>query len=344
MSDFAIGSRVLGPGRDPYLIAEIGVNHDGDPRRAAELVRAARDAGADAVKFQLFDAARLLSADARFARYQEALDLPDPRAMLEALELPVEVMVELAAEARGLGIDPIVTVFSVELVAVAESIGVAAYKTASPDLVHRPLLEALAATGRPLIVSTGAATLDEVLRADGWLARRPVAFLQCVSSYPTPDLDAELAGIASIARATSRVVGYSDHTGAIETGGLAVAAGASILEKHLTYDRTASGPDHAASLDPAEFAAYAAFARRAAGMLGSGKRVLSIEEDVRAVSRQSLVAARSLPRGRRIERSDLVVKRPGTGLPPWTLEETIGRVLLRDVEADRVLRPEDLAP
>lgn len=344
MSGFAIGPRAIGPGCAPYVIAEIGVNHDGDPRRAAELVRAARDAGADAVKFQLFDAALLMSADARFARYQEGLDLPDPRTMLEALELPAGAIRELAAEARALGVDPIVTVFSVDLVAAAEAIGVAAYKTASPDLAHRPLLDALAATGRPLIVSTGAATLEEVLRADGWLVGRAVAFLQCVSSYPTPDAQAELAGIASIAGATRRVVGYSDHTGSIETGGLAVAAGASILEKHLTYDRAARGPDHAASLDPSDFAAYVRFARRAAAMLGPGKRVLPIEEDVRSVSRQSLVAARALPRGRRIERGDVVVKRPGTGLPAWMLDEVVGRALLRDVEADRVLRAEDLAP
>lgn len=328
----------------PYVIAEIGVNHDGDSGRARELVRAAKAVGADAVKFQLFDAELLLSADARFARYQEGLGVADPRTMLSALELPAEAITLLAKDARAIGLDPIVTVFSVGLVDAAESIGVAAYKTASPDLVHQPLLEALAATGRPLLISTGAATIEEVARAATWLAGRPTAFLQCVSSYPTPDDAASLAGIAEIARATGRPVGYSDHTGALDMGGLAVAAGARILEKHLTYDRAARGPDHAASLDPSGFAEYVRLARRAARLVGEGKRVLAIEEDVRSVSRQSLVAVRSLEAGYELRRGDLTVKRPGSGIPPWRHDETLCRRLARAVEVDRVLRDEDLAP
>lgn len=340
---FAVGDRAIGPGHQPYVIAEIGVNHDGDLALGSRLVRAAREAGADAVKFQLFDAELLMSADARFAAYQEKLDAPDPRAMLRALELSTAAMGTLVAEAKSLGLHAIVTVFSEGLVEPAESMGASGYKSASPDIVHRPLLEAMARTGRPLIVSTGAASLEEVGRAAGWLAERRVAFLQCVSSYPTPDEHANLGAMAMIGAATGAVVGYSDHTTSVDSGGLAVAAGACILEKHLTYDRRAKGPDHAASLDPGQFAEYVRLARRAFAMLGGGKAVAPIEEDVRRVSRQSLVARRDLAAGSTIGAGDLTAKRPGTGIAPYRLAEILGRRLRAAVAADHVLRDEDLA-
>ncbi|MBL9148493.1 MAG: N-acetylneuraminate synthase family protein [Phycisphaerae bacterium] len=347
MSGFAIEARTIGDGAPTYVIAEIGVNHDGDVARGRELVRLASEVGADAVKFQLFDAVSLMSADAAFAAYQRDLGAKDPRAMLAALELAPAAMAELCALARSCGVHPIVTVFNVELVDAAERMGVAAYKSASPDVIHRPLLEAMSGTGRPLIVSTGAADLDEIRRAGAWLRGRAAAWLQCVSSYPTPDARAALGGMRDIRRAVGAsghgVVGYSDHTTSIDTGALAVAAGAEILEKHLTYDRAARGPDHAASLDPGQFAEYVRLVRRAEAMLGQGKVVLEIEADVRRVSRQSLVATRAIRRGESLSARDLCAKRPGTGIPPWRLRETVGRVAARDIAPDHVLREEDLA-
>src|SRR5262249_39519387 len=161
-----------------------------------ELVRAARRAGADAVKFQLFEAALLMSADAGFAEYQRDLGAKDPRSMLRALELSAQDMTTLCAAARRAGLHPIVTIFSIGLIEAAERMNVAAYKSASPDLVHRHLLEAMCATGKTLIVSTGASDLDEVRRAALWLRGRSAAWLHCVSSYPTPDERANLRGIA----------------------------------------------------------------------------------------------------------------------------------------------------
>lgn len=339
---FAIAGRAIGPGLEPYVIAEIGVNHDGNVVRGQDLVQAASDAGADAVKFQLFEADLLMSEDSRLARYQAEAGATDPREMLREYEMPIELMSLLAQDARSLGLHVIVTVFSASLVDGAESMGVDAYKVASPDIIHRPLISRLAATGRPLVLSTGAAEAGEIRRACGWTVGSPSAFLHCVSSYPTAESDATLAGILELAEWTGGVVGYSDHTVAVDTGALAVAAGASILEKHLTYDRAAAGPDHAASLDRGQFAEYVCQARRAHAMLGSGKRVLPAEADVRAVSRQSLVAARALAAGTVLSADDLTVKRPGTGIPPHRLEATVGRRLLRAVEADRVLRPEDV--
>ena len=226
-----------------------------------------------------------------------------------------------------------------------------AYKTASPDIIHRPLLDALAATGRPLIVSTGASTMLEVARAAEWLsgARRDarLAFLQCVSSYPTPDDLAALGGIGALAAALPGVpIGYSDHTASEAMGAFAVAAGACILEKHFTYDRSARGPDHAASLDAAGFARYAAHARTARPPHGHthaaatrvagapGKAVQPIERDVRTVSRQSIVSRAALPAGHVLTRDDLTFKRPGTGIPPWALGEVTGARLARAVLPD----------
>ncbi|MBX3358490.1 MAG: N-acetylneuraminate synthase family protein [Phycisphaeraceae bacterium] len=363
-----IGSREIGPEQSPYIIAELGVNHDGSVDRAMELVRAADEAHADAVKLQLFETDRLMSRAARLAVYQSRAGESDPFAMLRRLELGIDQMRPVVEHARDLGMQTIVTVFSVELVAVAEGLasaygGFDAYKTASPDITNRPLLEALAATGKPLILSTGAATLDEVSRAIGWLAgaRDRLAVLQCVSAYPTPMEHASLGGIAAIRGVFGEPVGYSDHTPSIETGWMAVACGASILEKHFTYSRSAAGPDHAASLEPVEFMEYGAKAverrlsarRGGAGGEGAehvtcpvsappGKPVLAIEEDVRTVSRQSLTTTRALPAGHRLAREDLTIKRPGTGIPPYELDATLGRVLVRGVEADMPLTQGDL--
>lgn len=360
----------------PYIIAEIGVNHDGNPATAEELVRTAAGVGADAVKFQLFRADMLMSRASRLAAYQERAGESDPLDMLRRLELGLDNLRQLVALTHAVGIHAIVTVFSVELVAPAAEIPWDAFKSASPDITNRPLLEAMASTGKPLIISTGASTIREVGRALGWLrdARDRTALLQCVSAYPTPDEHAELGGIIALREIFDGPVGYSDHTTGEETGALAVEHGACLLEKHFTYDRTAPGPDHGASLEPPMFARYAAAARRTrvvlndprvaveaespegrrererlargqsrpSGISPAQKRVLPIEEDVRAVSRQSVTTTRPLKAGHVIARADLTIKRPGTGIPAYELDRVVGRRVRRTVEADMPLTPDDL--
>lgn len=332
-----IGEREIGVGERAYVIAEIGVNHDGDPARALSLTEDAARAGADAIKLQFFETDRLTSGAARLAAYQASAGETDPLTMLRRLELAIEDMAPVVDRAHELGIHAIVTVFSVELVEVAQSLAWDAYKTASPDIVHRPLLDRLAETGRPMIVSTGASTLDEVERAAGWLgsARDRLAFLQCVSAYPAPA--SALDGIGAIAGATGLTVGYSDHTQSEDTGGEAVERGAAILEKHLTYDRGAAGPDHAASLEPEGLARYVGLAQQRAVSQPTGigeKHLLDVERDVRRVSRQSIVAARAIRSGEVIGPSDVTFKRPGTGLEPWRVGELVGRCASRDVAVD----------
>lgn len=342
-----IGDREIGPNHPPYVIAEIGVNHDGSVERALALARMARDAGADAVKLQLFKTDLLLSRSAKLAAYQESAGETDPIGMLRRLELSVEQMTPVVGVIHELRLHAIVTVFSVELVGEARGLGWDAYKTASPDIINRPLLDEIATTGGPMIVSTGASTLAEVERAVGWLKRagERVALLQCVSCYPTPIEHASLGGIAAIGEVFAGPVGYSDHTAGVETGAMAVAAGACVLEKHLTYDRSAAGPDHAASLDVDGFGRYVELARsgvRADDSLEPLKRVLDIERDVRSVSRQSLIPRHSFPAGHVLTRDDLTIKRPGIGLEPCELEGVVGRALARDVEADVPLTRGDL--
>lgn len=355
-----IATHDIGPTHAPYIIAEIGVNHDGSVERALELTDAAATAGADAIKLQLFEADRLMSSAAKLAAYQKAAGESDPIEMLRRLELSAAQMAPIVDRAHARGIHAIVTVFSTELIDDAETLAWDAYKTASPDIIHRPLLERLVDTSRPLIISTGASTPDEVSRAASWLTAREgatgsrTAFLQCVSSYPTAIEHAELGGILALRSLLPNPIGYSDHTASIETGAIAVGLGACILEKHFTYDTRAAGPDHAASLAPDAFARYATLARDAWRSLQTDgramettgiepiKRVIAIEEDVRRVSRQSVVTTKALPTGHVLAHSDLAVKRPGTGIPAFELQAVIGRTLARRVEADVPLKRKDL--
>lgn len=346
-----IGQSVIGAGHRPYIIAELGVNHDGSLSRALELTDMAAECGADAVKLQCFEAQRLMSRASCLASYQERAGERNPIDMLKRLELPLDHMREVVERAHERGIHALVTVFSVELVEQAARIEWDAFKTASPDIIHLPLLEALMATGRPLIISTGASTLGEVEQAARWLA--PAAertmYMQCVSSYPTPQGLEAFEGISAVAQATGRPCGYSDHTASAQTGALACEAGAVALEKHITWSTLAAGPDHGASLDRKGLLAYCKLVRSSheAGRSGTctlmpRKEVLQIEREVRRVSRQSLVATRSLPAGHRLSRSDLTIKRPGTGLPPWMLTQAVGAVLAAPVAADTPLCSGDL--
>ncbi|MFM9958995.1 MAG: N-acetylneuraminate synthase family protein [Phycisphaerales bacterium] len=347
---FRIAGREIGDNQPVYIIAEIGVNHDGDAARARELVDAAARAGADAVKFQFFRADLLMSASAKLAAYQKSAGETDALSMLRRLELGIDDLAAAGARAHELGLRAIVTVFSEPLVREAECFAWNAYKTASPDLVNTPLLAALRATNRPMIISTGAATMAEVRGTLAWLSVHgdgQVALLQCVSSYPCPDEHAALSGIGALRAVHAGPVGYSDHTSSLDTGALAVAAGASILEKHLTWSNRATGPDHAASLEPLAFAEYVRAARRAHTMLGSagprGKQLLEVEHEVRRVSRQSLTTARALRRGEAFSPENLCCKRPGDGVPAAEMSRIVGRRAARDLDADTTLRAEDIS-
>jgi N,N'-diacetyllegionaminate synthase len=342
MTEFQVGDRIVGPSQPPLVIAEIGVNHDGSLQRALELVAAAHGSGADAVKLQFFRAQTLLHSSAALAGYQEGkTSAQNPFDLLKKYELPSDEIRRVVQRIRELKMIPIATPFSPSDMELVESQRLPAIKIASPDLVNRPLLERAASLKKPLIVSTGAATLDEIATTIGWLRNWGSEFslLHCVSAYPVKNSDAHLAWIDELANRFNCVVGFSDHTTSHLSGALAVAAGACIIERHLTYDRNAQGPDHAASSNPGQFDRYVKLIREAQVFRGSpGKTVLPIEEDVREVSRQSLVLRRSIYPGETLKPDDLTVQRPGTGLPAAEITQAVGRKITRFVNAGSMLQ------
>lgn len=327
----SIGERMLSRDHPAFVIAEIGVNHDGSLQRALELVAHAARAGADAVKLQLFHAQTLVNPAATMAHYQKTHCADDSVIqMLGRYELSDDAVHRTIAAIKAAGMLPIATPFSLDQVGLIDQLDLPAIKIASPDLVNWPLLDASIQTGRPLLLSTGAATMDEVSHTVDRLNERfaRYALLHCISSYPTPDGSAHLGWISELRHRFGCVLGYSDHTANLLSGALAVAAGACVIEKHLTYDRAACGPDHSSSADPQQFGEYIRLIRSAEQLCGQGKKyVLDIEQDVRRVSRQSLVLAQSLEAGQVLQKSNLIIQRPGTGIPAARRDEVVGRAL-----------------
>lgn len=339
---FTLGTRTVGDGAPCFVIAEAGVNHDGDAQQALALVRAAKDAGADAVKFQTFRAETLVAAGARTAAYQQAsTGDTDQTAMLKRLELPLDALRACRAEAERIGIVFLSTPFDVASADLLAEMKVPGFKLGSGELTNLPLLAHIARLGRPLIVSTGMATLDEVEAAARTIRLHgdpPVAWLHCVSSYPTPVHEANLRAMDSLRLALGGPVGWSDHTVGVETALAAVARGAQVIEKHLTLDRTLAGPDHAVSLEPKDLARLIAQIRLVESALGDGvKRPAPCERDTAEVARRSLVAARDLPAGHTLTAADLAVKRPGTGLAPDQLTRLVGKTLIKPLNVDHLM-------
>lgn len=347
MRPIRIQDRHVGDEHPVLVIAEIGVNHDGSEARAIDLVHVAKRAGADAVKLQLFSADRLVEADTATAAYQQrACDADDQRELLRRLELPIESVRRVVGEARALGLVPLATPFSIEDVETIRALDLPAVKIASPDLINKPLLRRAASLGVPVILSTGACTHEEIVAAIDWMDPFDVAriVLHCVSNYPTAAVDANLSWIQTLRESLGVAVGFSDHCESVLSGALATAAGACVVEKHLTYDCTAAGPDHAASFDEAEFAEYVRLIRLAERMRGGGeRRVLDVEKDVRTLSRQSLIAGRSIRSGERISWDDLATRRPADGMSPVRADEIVGQIATCAIAAGTRLQPEMFA-
>lgn len=344
----SIGTAIVGGGAPCFVIAEAGVNHNGDVALAEQLIDAAAAAGADAVKFQTFVPERLVSSSADKAAYQkETTGGGSQKEMLEKLALPPSAWPRLQAHARRRGICFFSTPFDEESADLLLDLGVPALKIGSGELTNHLLLAHVARAKVPVLLSTGMAKLDEV-KAGAEVARSagaPIAVFQCVSSYPAEARDCNLRAMDTLRAALGCPVGFSDHTLGLTVPTAAVAMGAELLEKHLTLDTTMEGPDHRASLDPRAFAELVVAVRAVEAARGDGeKRPTPAEEDVRRVARRSLFWARSRPRGAVVERADLQALRPGTGLSPARLDVVIGRRLATDVVAGALVALEDLAP
>jgi N,N'-diacetyllegionaminate synthase len=318
------------------IIAEAGVNHNGDPRLAFQLVEAAAQAGADVVKFQTFTAAELATEAAPKADYQTRNDgAGNQRQMLRRLELSPSQHRKLAAHCRNCGIDFLSTAFGIPELELLLDLGIGAIKVPSGEITHRPLLEvmadAAASRNLPVFLSTGMSTLGEVEAAleiflEAGVAREAVTLMHCLSAYPAPEEQINLRAMISLGAAFSCPVGYSDHTLGLTAPVAAVALGAVVIEKHLTLDVHLPGPDHRASLEPEPFAAMVAAIRSCECMLGDGlKQPQPAEQNTRQVARRSLRAARFIPAGQPFRPDDLICQRPADGISPMFYQNVLGR-------------------
>lgn len=343
MDTLTIGNHKVGPGQPVFVIAEAGVNHNGDPELARALIDAAAEAGVQAVKFQTFKADKLVTKQAKMAAYQvqntgqETSQLD----MLKKLELEYEAHQALKEYAESKGLVFLSTPFDEDAIDFLFDLGVEAFKAGSGDLTNIPYLEKMARKGIPVIISTGMATLEESREAaEAILAtgNKQLAVLHCTSNYPCPFEEVNLAAMATLGRELGVLTGYSDHTAGILVPLLAVSAGAHIIEKHFTLDKSMEGPDHLASLEPGELKEMVAQLKLVETILGDGeKRPNPSEAKVMEQVRKSVVAAVDIPEGAVFSSEMLTVKRPATGLHPRTLKRIIGKRAVRTIAADELL-------
>lgn len=338
-----IGDRCISKQDPVFIIAEAGVNHNGDLALAKQLVDAAVSAGADCVKFQTFKAEDVISEHAPKAAYQlrTTSRTESQLDMAKKLELPFAAFRELNDYCRAQNIMFLSSPFDLASVDFLTTLDVPAFKIPSGEITNFPLLECVARKRKPIIMSTGMSSLLDVQEAVGVLKRAGnsnIVLLHCVSAYPADPRDANLRAIHTMETALELPVGFSDHTPGIEIALAAVALGACVIEKHFTLSQDLPGPDHKASLEPEDLSALVHGIRKVEAALGHGrKEPLPCERNVAAVARKSLVAALYIPLGSVLTEELVAIKRPGTGLPPSMLAQILGHKAKRDIPAGTLL-------
>jgi N,N'-diacetyllegionaminate synthase len=327
------------------IIAEAGVNHNGDLALAKQLVEAAAQAGADLVKFQTFTADQLATSHAKMAEYQRVNtgELSSQLEMLRHLELSPADHEKLMAHCDSCGIGFFSSAFDLDGLSYLHSIGAQRFKVPSGEITNLPYLRHMASFGMPVILSTGMSNMGEIEEAidtmeSAGLARNFLTVLHCNTEYPTPAHDVNLNAMVSIRQAFGVEVGYSDHTLGTEVPIAAVALGAKVIEKHLTLDRSMLGPDHKASLEPTEFAAMVCSIRNIELAMGNGiKRSSNSEKKNIPIARKSLVAIAPIRAGDSFSDLNIGAKRPGMGLSPMLWDEVVGRIARRDFAVDELI-------
>jgi sialic acid synthase SpsE len=338
---FEIAGRSVGPDEPTYVIAEAGANHNRQFDLATQLIAVAAEAGADAVKFQVYTGAGLYAAET--PHFQYLADDRAPGELLDAVALPREWLPELAAQAREMGLAFFATPFDAHAVEALAAINVPAMKIASFELVDLPLITLAASVGVPMILSAGMATYGEIedaLAAVEAGGNREVALLRCASVYPAPAEILNLRAMRTMREAFGVPVGLSDHTTGIAVPTAAAAIGSELLEKHFTLSRSMSGPDHPFALEPDELRSMVLSIREAEASLGNGRLEgpsgLESAEMYR-LARRSVVAAVEIPAGTTIKREMLTTKRPGYGIKPREIDLLVGRTSRVDIGSDEVI-------
>jgi N-acetylneuraminate synthase/N,N'-diacetyllegionaminate synthase len=343
-----IAGRKVGLHQPCFVIAEAGVNHNGDFALAKRLIDIAKESGAHAVKFQTFIPEKVISPSAPKAAYQTQTTDPDESQldMVRKLQLSFDHFVALKEYCESRDILFLSTPFDHESADFLDELGMVAFKIPSGEITNTPFIRHLAAKGKPLIVSTGMSTLAEVdaaLTAIADKGNQEVMLLHCVSSYPAPAAEVNLRAMKTMAQAFKVPVGYSDHTKGLNIALAAVALGACIIEKHFTLDRNLPGPDHQSSLEPNELGLLVAAVREVESALGDGnKQAAACERDVILVARRSLVASRLISAGAVISADSIAILRPGTGLPPFMIDRVLGRRARTDISPGTILTLEML--
>ena len=326
-----------------YIIAEAGVNHNGSLEIARRLVDAAKDCGAEAVKFQTFKAERLVTRNAEKAEYQKRTgSVGDSQfEMLKKLELGGDDFRVLLGHCNQIGIDFLSSPFDEESADLLDSLGMVAFKIPSGEITNHPFLKHVALKRKPVILSTGMSSLGEVEEAVDIfnLNGTPrLTLLHCITEYPAPYGEINLNAIGTLREAFKLDVGYSDHTPGIEIPLAAVALGATVIEKHFTLDNTMEGPDHRASLNPDDFRRMVLSIRNVEQAMGDGiKRPAPCEVKNKAIARKSVVAAITIKNGEIISLDKLSIKRPGYGVQPKDIEKIVGQRVNRTIEVDEVI-------
>lgn len=337
-----VGGRSVGDGKPCFVVAEAGANHNRDLGMARELVDVAALAAADAVKFQTYSAETLYSKKTPAFSYLKAMASESTWDLIKEIELPREWQAELAAHARKRGIRFFSTPFDFRAVDELDALDVPAFKIASFEVVDLPLIGYAASKGRPMVLSTGLASYEEIqdaLQACWEAGNRQVVLLQCASLYPAPPERMNLRAMATLRQAFGVPVGLSDHSQGLHVAVASVALGACMVEKHFTLSRSLPGPDHPFAVEPGELKEMVRQIREVEAALGDGLKLgpAPEEQEMYQKARRSLVAARPIPRGTRIERDMIAIKRPGFGIRPKFLDRVIGRIAGVDIEADTVL-------
>jgi N-acetylneuraminate synthase len=333
-------------GNRTFIIAEAGVNHNGDVELAKKLIDAAKEAGADAIKFQTFTTEELVTKNTKKAEYQQRTKEKTQYEMLKALELGFDEFRELKKYCDNKGIEFISTPYDIKSVEFLNEIGVNRFKVASADLINKPLIEAIAKTEKQIILSTGMATLGEIERTISLIndfGNKDIILLHCTTSYPTPYDQVNMNVLHTLKKAFGLPVGYSDHTLGIEIPIMAVSMGAKVIEKHFTLDRTMEGPDHFASLEPDELKKMVEAIRNVEKAFGSErKEITGKEKENLFFMRRSIHASEDMKQGEIIKEKNTKIARPFDGIEPWFLEIILGKKIKSNVKKDEPIKWENL--
>ena len=334
-----------GSNRHTFIIAEIGVNHNGSIELAKKMIKSASECGVDAVKFQTFNSEALVTENAKTAGYQEKNTNEDSQMkMLKKLELTSDDFKELQSYALKNDVIFISSPFDLKSVDLLEKLDVPFYKLGSGELTNFELINHIQKTGKPMIISTGMATLDEIRETYNYIENKnDLIILHCITGYPTSFEEANLNFIKTLQKEFNVPIGFSDHSPGIELPIAAVALGACVVEKNFKLDKNFEGPDHKASLNPKEFKSMVDAIRNVEVAMGDGIRKFSENEmEIKKVARKSIVLNEDISKGTVLKREMLSIKRPGTGIPPKFIDDVVGKTVINDLNHGTVMKWEYL--